>query len=389
MYLKNYPNNVTQNLFFLGLPANLNEKQDTSDENINASLNSENLAKIENIYDNMQANDELNKFTDELKSKLLKFIESTELICGHFQKQNDKSNGEDDYVDLSAQQFQKNPIKSLTLFDYLCSIDGVCVSLNGEHSSKNALYESTQISIEKYDSLKNLNAKLDLFKKKFEATSVLKSDDSKHELFFSMTNLLSQSIKLNDSEDLISSFYYKPNQSMSPLNKQVSFSGPNMGSLNTNQNDSSSDIFQNSIERFIYKSGSQIHAGSDNLSSSTSSLNGKFGASNYLLSFYEYCKTLYEYFKEKSMQASTMSSSSFFSILNSSPASLICKLLFEEGIKPQLIESLTQKLNLNLTAIILHNSCPHLKLTLSSKRRMLAGIENETTILLTKFKNEN
>lgn len=113
----------------------------------------------------------------------------------------------------------------------------------------------------------------------------------------------------------------------------------------------------NTIEKLIYKTVNS----SDYKSSKTRS-------SNYLLSFYEYCKTLFNYFKENN--ALTIGSfNSCFSILNSSPASLICKLLFEDLIKPNLIESLTKKLNLNLTAIILHNSCPRLKLNMSNSKR--------------------
>ena len=231
-------------------------------------------------------------------------------------------------------------------------------------------------------------------------------DDSKHELFFNMAHILSQAIKLNENEDLISSFYYKPNSnssiimSSSLVNRQVSLTGvsnsihsaPTASSAtttttttannaNNSQSDSTSDVFLSSLERYIYKHGSSMDGvgGGDNLSSSASSLNGNtMHSSNYLLSFYEYCKTLYEYFREKSLPSSSAincngGATSFFSILNSSPASLICKLLFEDGIKPQLIETLTQKLHLNLTAIILHNSCPRLKLTLTSTHRVLAG----------------
>ncbi|RNA16340.1 Zinc finger FYVE domain-containing 26 [Brachionus plicatilis] len=80
---------------------------------------------------------------------------------------------------------------------------------------------------------------------------------------------------------------------------------------------------------------------------------------NYLMSFNEYTKTLYQYLKENSVQSSLDCN---FSILDFSPASLICKLLFDDLLRPESIEPLTQNLNLNLTAIILHNSCPRLKL---------------------------
>ncbi len=295
----------------------------------------------------------------------MKFIESTETICAHFQKDPNKNSNE---------ELVATNEKPFNLIDYLFSVDGICIGLNGELLNKNALFETIQVSIEKYETFKNLYTKLDILKRKFESTSILKSDDSKHEIFFNITNILSQTIKLTENEDVISSFFYKPNPHMNPLMKQVSFSATINGSpLNSNNNDSTSDIFLNNIERYIYKSGLNM---GDNLSSSASSLNGRNYSSNYLLSFYEYCKTLYEYFKEKSLQtfnnpSNSNSTLSFFSILNSSPASLICKLLFEDGIKPQLIESLTQKLNLNLTAIILHNSCPRLKVTLAKNKYSL------------------
>lgn len=75
---------------------------------------------------------------------------------------------------------------------------------------------------------------------------------------------------------------------------------------------------------------------------------------------------------------------SCFSMLEHSPASLICKLLFEESLKPHLIESLTQKLNLNLTAILLHNSCPRLKLSCtlppSRSSRVLIRVNSANSI---------
>jgi hypothetical protein len=82
--------------------------------------------------------------------------------------------------------------------------------------------------------------------------------------------------------------------------------------------------------------------------------------SGYLSSFYGYCKTLFEYFLNKQQSDDNQS---YFTLLTSSPASLICKLLFENALKPSLLEELTDKLNLNLTVILLHNSCPRLKLT--------------------------
>ena len=97
---------------------------------------------------------------------------------------------------------------------------------------------------------------------------------------------------------------------------------------------------------------------------------------NYLLSFYEYCKTMYEYFLDKN--SLSIATNSYFSILNSPPSILICKLIFQDQIKPQLIETLTKRLNLNLTAILLHNSCPPLKLA----QVFAAKINDESKALL-------
>lgn len=80
---------------------------------------------------------------------------------------------------------------------------------------------------------------------------------------------------------------------------------------------------------------------------------------NYLLSFNEYTKKLSDYLREKNFQSNFDFK---FYILDFSPALLICKLLFDDFLKPESIEPLTESLNLNLTAIILHNSCPRLKL---------------------------
>jgi len=165
---------------------------------------------------------------------------------------------------------------------------------------------------------------------------------------------INELIRINKNEDIISTFFYDPNQFS---NKQFSLTTSNESEMNT-------------IEKLIYKTVNDPKQ--QHTSSQQHQTNKSF---NYLLSFHEYCKTLYEYFKEHSALSSASNLfNSCFSILNSSPASLICKLLFEDSIKPHLIESLTRKLNLNLTAIILHNSCPRLKLTSNSlhKRSQLA-----------------
>jgi hypothetical protein len=122
------------------------------------------------------------------------------------------------------------------------------------------------------------------------------------------------------------------------------------------------DFAINSIEKIIYKSAALQASRLESSRPSSDSSQANHDMSNYLLSFYEYCRTLYDYFRENNSKnpanASGPAAKSCFSILDFSPASLICKLLFEDSIKPQLIEPLTEKLNLNLTAIILHSSCP-------------------------------
>lgn len=105
--------------------------------------------------------------------------------------------------------------------------------------------------------------------------------------------------------------------------------------------------------------------------------------SNYVSLFYDYCKTLYEYFLDKE-SLSALVTNSYFSILKSSPASLICKLIFQDDLRPQLIEPLTKKLNLNLTCIILHNSCPRLKLTRSIRN---VQVNNQISVNFDNYNN--
>ena len=174
-------------------------------------------------------------------------------------------------------------------------------------------------------------------------------------------NIINELIRINKNEDIISTFFYDPNQF-----KQKQFS------LASNESE------MNTIEKLIYKTvasaDSRQSTAAPHHHRSALKPNKSF---NYLLSFHEYCKTLYDYFKEHSAltSSSQLFISSCFSILDSSPASLICKLLFEDSIKPHLIESLTRKLNLNLTAIILHNSCPRLKLTNNALHKRSASLK--------------
>ena len=353
------------------------EKGSSDEEEVSARKPRRAKTGLENDSNNLN---ETLKFEDELKSKLSKFIESSEMVCSHFinSAQLDTSNDllQDELFDDKEIEPQAKK-KKKPLVDYLFSFDGLCFGLNGPFN-KNGLFDNTQESLEKYESYLSFNKKLNIFKTKFENTPVVKLDESitqQHDMFFNIINLINQSIKLNENEDLISAYFFKPNSGLLNSHKQNY-------SLATSLANDSNDYFSNSIERLIYKNNMKTENISSNSITSLSSKN-----SNYLLSFYEYCKTLYEYFKEKSLGSSSapqlvnnVSNSSFFSILDSSPASLICKLLFEDSIKPQSLESLTQKLNLNLTAIILHNSCPRLKLTLVTKHPILLTMNTNKSI---------
>ncbi|CAF1122588.1 unnamed protein product, partial [Brachionus calyciflorus] len=83
----------------------------------------------------------------------------------------------------------------------------------------------------------------------------------------------------------------------------------------------------NAINTYDLKNGVQTSI--DKKSLLNDSLN------NYLLSFYEYVKTLHEYLREKSTDTFLAKSKCIFSILDFTPASLICKLLFEDMLKPE------------------------------------------------------
>ena len=265
-------------------------------------------SKINSIEDNKEElNDDLNKFDKEYRVLLSSFIDASQQISHLF----------------------NNDSKSL--IDYLTDFEGLCFNLKNFDSVKN--------SIEKYISLTDFKKGLDNLCENFHSFTNLDQNES----YQSIIKLIHKNLNISNNEDLISSFFYAQSSDL---------------------NSSKIDLSSNSVERILQRNSS----------------NQDSKSSNYLLSFSEYCKTLYDYFKEKSehenvssakVNLSSSANVSYFSILSSSPASLICKLLFEDTIKPQIIESLTQKLNLNLSAIILHNSCPRLKLSLKSKNPVL------------------
>lgn len=277
-----------------------------------------------------QQNDSV-KFETELRSKLSLLIESTQNICTSFSSDASKS-----------------------ISDYLFDFEGVCFSLN-KNTNRNNLFSDIDESVEKYQNY--VQMKNDLNNQKIKFQTNMDQSTPQVESYMKLISLLNDYIKLGENEDLISHYFYRK-----IINKNNFLT-----SESTVENSNEKDFFINSIERLIYKTGMIT----DDSSSLTSLKINSSRNSNYLLSFYEYCNTLYEYFLEKNMQSTHLNSC--FSLLNSSPASLICKLLFEDSIKPQLIETLTQKLNLNLTAIILHHSCPRLKLTAQTKHRFMSS----------------
>jgi hypothetical protein len=299
-----------------------------------------------------------------MRDRLDRFDSSVKEICHHF-----------------IEQHQQQQVKRMN--EYLYTLDGICFSL-GEvgkegidhhhhhhdkqlRSSPNKLFKNIHVSIEKYESFAQLKKLLNDAKSNFELAQSRSFEATvESDIYFSIMSLLNECIRLSDNEDLISSFLYKSTKSASD-----------------HHHDSASDRFSASLRtESISLYGSQ--------NSLVTSL-GKTASSNYLLSFYEYCKTLYEYFREKSGPATlkTVENASCFSILNYSPASLICKLLFVDGIKPVLIESLTQKLNLNLTAIILHNSCPRLKLTLGASSAAAAQFRAASFLLIPQLSHQS
>lgn len=256
-----------------------------------------------------------------------------------------------------CRHFVNDTKKPLT--EFLFNLDGICMSISNENAevtnqavtcrNSNKLFKNIHVSIEKYESYVQFKKMLNDAKANFELAQTRTLEATvESDIYFSIMSLMNECIRLGENEDIISSFLYRL-----PMPKYDSTSIHEMSG---------------STERFT--SSTRTHE-SVSLGGSQSSLmlaKPTISSSNYLLSFFEYCKTLFEYFREKS-NSSRDQHSSCFAILNYSPASLICKLLFEDGIKPVLIESLTQKLNLNLTAIILHNSCPRLKLTSSGSSR--------------------
>ena len=130
-------------------------------------------------------------------------------------------------------------------------------------------------------------------------TSFELSLNQSQEIYSNLINLLNETVKFNENEDIICAYFYKPVVNRSEIHE------------------ASSDI-QLSSNLFSAKSES------NSLTGSFTSINShsKGASNNYLLSFYEYAKTLYEYFREKSLGSpanSILPTASCFSILEPSP----------------------------------------------------------------------
>jgi hypothetical protein len=190
----------------------------------------------------------------------------------------------------------------------------------------------------KHKQFAQLKKQLNELKVKFESKAVVDDHHTiphseRHDVYLSLMTLINDSIRLGENENLISAFFYKPNYGV--LKQQGAAQALATGHFFHE----SYDIFLNSVEKSALSqsvrtgsketSNESTSAGSTSVASSALFGGGGGGkSSNYLLSFYEYSKILYEYFKEKSSSIITVPSS-YFSILDSSPASLICKLIFE------------------------------------------------------------
>lgn len=242
---------------------------------------------------------EIAKFEYDMKTKLSQFLEAAQFI---------------------STSIQDNPdafVGGMTVNDSLFDFDGVRFGLNSRNQINQ---EDIQILVDRFCQFIRLKKSLNDLKTEFEYKHEDESEaGDKHETFLKLMKLVNESIKLDENENLISTFYYKPPSLMPP-------SGDDKQPLFLLHD--SYEVFLNSVERSIATTASQSQSGKIGDASLNSSMSVMLPkSSNYLLSFYEYCKTLSEYLKEKS---STLNKAgSFFTILDSSPASLICKLIFE------------------------------------------------------------
>jgi hypothetical protein len=341
-------NTLLQSLFLVDILSVT--KFDTNNSSLYSNLFEYARVKLNQTYENTPQNngdqsDGFLKFEQqELRRKLTHFIETSACLTSEFSDKN--------------------------LSDLIFDLNGVQFGLNTKNQINN---EQAQNLIEKFYNLESLKTKLNEFKSKFETQTA--SIEEKHEIYLSLMNFVNEKIRLGDNENLITSFYYK--QAIVCAHKYSNHDSNHL-SADTGGNENVSKSFERSmslrVPQDIPKFDS-LSLCSVNNNSSAGNGSALLSTSNYLLSFYEYCKILYEYFKEKSSSIIQVPCS-YFSILNSSPASLICKLIFEDALKPNSIEFLTQKLNLNLTAIILHNSCPRLKLNQNQSMKNTLPVNN-------------
>lgn len=191
-----------------------------------------------------------NHYENEIKTKLSVFVDCTQSICKYFN------------------QAANATTSKSCLVECLIDLHGISVTLN-----KNLV----QNSIDKYESFIYLTQKLNEYKLNFESCLHQSASNSQQqiELYFNLMDLLNESIKFADNDDLISTFFYKPVQ-----------------------NGTNRDLYESTGEPAVALA---TRSEASSFTGSYTSINSLTKSSNnYLLSFYEYCKTLYEYFKEKS-----------------------------------------------------------------------------------------
>lgn len=165
------------------------------DNDKDSSSGSQTPSRKSSVNSACQKNEQV-RFDVELQAKLGIFIEAAEMICNNFD--GDPNGG------------------SLTLVELLSRFDGICVGLNGR-LNRNALYQSAHESIDRYKSMVRIAEDLSWSKQIFEnrresecngvvavEDNGASSNNSDHENYFRIVNLLNDLINLDESEDLIS-----------------------------------------------------------------------------------------------------------------------------------------------------------------------------------------
>lgn len=230
------------------------------------------------------------------------------------------------YIDsiTSLESIIKNQIllqKKEYFLDYLINFDGV------SNFTKQANNTDSKIPfiLEDINYYLDIINQINLYLEELETNEEVIIDNTNNNI----VNYLND--KMNPNFDFLNCFVFKTKKAENLKQNSQDFS----------------DILTDNTEIFFYNKDSSKYFNDTN------------NNYNYLLLFNEYTKKLSDFVIQNSVHKNL---DTHFSILDFSPASLICKMLFDDLSKPSSIEPLTENLNLNLTAIILHNSCPRVKL---------------------------